>query len=316
VTARSVLVTGATTPLGVSVCAALVRQGVAVLATGVEKAGRRLFEPKVDYVALDLARPRGLRDLIFGEVRTRAIDTVVHLAMHRRLELPNAHSLDVEALRQLLLLCEDHPTVRRVVVRSSADVYRAEHDLPSLVGEDHPLRYESAGLRWLSDRIEADAVVCSRMAMGTLPIVLLRCAELFAPDVGSQLYDYVSSKLCVRPLGFDPMINLLSLEDAAHAIVLAAGAPSARGVFNVPGADTLPLSRCIRLMRRLDVPLPGPMLAPLYRLRRVVSGTDFSYAMSGVRLHYPALLDGRAARDALGYAPKVSCFSPAAKPRG
>jgi len=306
---KSVLITGATTPLGARVCAELTRLGVAVLATGIEPdaEARRLFSSAVNYRRVDLAKSRDVRDLLLDAVVSDDIDAVVHTGFHRKLEGEDAriHSRNVESLRLLIALCEAQPTVRRLVVRSSADVYRVDHALPCMVGEHHPLSFAANAPQWLRNRVEADMLACSRMGMSALEIVVLRCAEIVEPDMGSQLYDYLNSRVCLRPMGFDPMVNVLALEDATDAFVNVIMQEQCQGVFNIPGAATLPLSALIRSRQRLDVPVPGPLLGPLYALRKTVTGTDFSYAMSGERLHYPAILDGAAAARMLGYKPVV-----------
>jgi len=139
--------------------------------------------------------------------------------------------------------------------------------------------------------------------MSPVSIVVLRCAEVLAPGSGSQLWDYLQSRVCLRPLGFDPMINVLSVADAARAIRLAA-AGAGHGVYNVPGADTLPLSRIIARWGRRDVPVPGPLLAPLYRLRTWSVGFEFRYDLNLRRFHFGGVVDGTRARRELGYEPR------------
>jgi hypothetical protein len=74
-------------------------------------------------------------------------------------------------------------------------------------------------------------------------------------------------------------------------------------VFNIPGADTLPLSRMIARAGRRDVPLPGPLLAPLYQLRTQLVGFTFRYDLNMRRFHFGGILDGERARGVLGYVP-------------
>jgi 1-acyl-sn-glycerol-3-phosphate acyltransferase len=100
-----------------------------------------------------------------------------------------------------------------------------------------------------------------------------------------------------------PMVNLLSLSDAARAIALAASS-NATGVFNIPGCDTLPLSELIHRSGRFGLALPGPLLAPLYGLRAVVTPRRFRYGSDRKRFHYGTVLDGRKASRALGYVPE------------
>jgi UDP-glucose 4-epimerase len=146
-------------------------------------------------------------------------------------------------------------------------------------------------------------VTCARIGTDGLAIAVLRCAEILAAGTGSQLWDYLGSRICLRPLGFDPMINVLSVDDALDAI-LCALASDARGVFNIPGFDTLPLSSLIALAGRHDVPVPGPLLAPLYRLRTRTVGFEFRYDLNARRFHTGGILDGSRALTALGYRPR------------
>jgi UDP-glucose 4-epimerase len=136
-----------------------------------------------------------------------------------------------------------------------------------------------------------------------LRVAVLRLAEVLAPDMGSQLHDWLSGLVCLRPVGFDPMLDLLSLDDASRAFELVLD-HEAQGVFNVPGADVLPLSRAARLWGRDDLPLPGPLVDLAYGLRRRVGGGTFRYDLNRRRFHASGVLDGTRAREVLGYRPE------------
>ena len=242
-----VLVTGATTPLGRSLVDTLASSDDCSLVLAVGREPRR-DPPRstgVVYRCVDLTRGRAVHDLICGDATEHGIDTVVHMAQHRATHDRGrrVHAQNVNATRELLLRCTDHPTIRRFVQRSFAEVYALEHATSDLLDEDAALDFDPAAPQWLRDRIEADLMVCAHFG-GPLQIAVLRCAEVLAADSGSQLWDYLASRVCLRPLGFDPMLNVLSLEDAVAAITAAARS-SHTGVFNIPGADTLPLSRAI-----------------------------------------------------------------------
>ena len=306
----NVLVTGATTPLG----CALVRALVDLPDTGhVVGAGADSWcpdlpphGPRFSYLRMDLTHTREVRTLLGGPLRALGIEAIVHTALHRSLDAAGrgAHRLNVEATQALLEVAEHHPTVRHFVYRSFGEIYQVSDESPSLIGEEHPLEFGVAAPQWVRDRIEADLTLCSHMGLSPLRIVVLRCAELFAPQSGSQLFDYVRSRVCLRPVGYDPMLNLLSTGDAVRAHLAALRAP-VQGLFNIPGRDTLPLSRLIALAGRTSVPVPGPVLAPLYRLRRAAVGTQFHYRMNAPRLHLGGVLDGSRARSDLGYEPRV-----------
>ena len=303
-----VLVTGATTPLGAAVVGELLEGGAAhVLAVGAEDAPVGLpVSPVVAYRGIDLTRARAVHDLLWGPARHAGIDVVVHGGLHRsaRDRGPHVHVQNVEVTRRLLAACADHhPTVRRVVYRSAAEVYALRTAAPNLVDETTPLELDPGSPQWVRDRVEADLTVCTQMGMSPVQIVVLRCAEVLAPGTGSQLWDYLQSRVCLRPLGFDPMINVLSVADAARAIRLAVVGVG-QGVYNVPGADTLPLSRIIACWGRRDVPVPGPLLAPLYRLRAWTVGFSFRYDLNLRRFHFGGVVDGARAWRELGYLPR------------
>jgi UDP-glucose 4-epimerase len=302
-----VMITGATTPIGGAFVRKLAFDDAVerVLALGLEAdPGPELLElPKVVYRQIDLTRGRSLRDLLFSDVKRLGIEAVVHAAHHRKAtdEGERVHRLNVGVTRELMQLCERHPTVRRFVLRSHGAVYQVKADQPAVISEDHPLNLAPDAPQWIRDRVEADLTVCSQMGMCPMKIAVLRCAEVLAPRSGSQLFDYVSSRLCMRPLGYDPMINLLSLEDQVEALYRALTTEAAQGVFNIPGRDTLPLSELIHMMGRPDLPLPGALLSPLYRLRSRVERREFRYDMNHWRFHFSGVLDGRRARAELGY---------------
>jgi UDP-glucose 4-epimerase len=195
------------------------------------------------------------------------------------------------------------------VFRSVGDVYAVRASEPNLLDEDTPIDLDPWAPQWMRDRVEADLLVAGRLG-SPLAIAVLRYAEVFAPDSGSQLWDYVQSRVCLRPLGFDPMINVLSIDDAVTAAVLAARSREV-GIFNIPGLDTLPLSRMIARAGRLGIPVPGPLLAPLYRLRTRAVGFEFRYDLNLRRFHFGGVLEGTRARERLGYVPTWSALAEA-----
>lgn len=302
------LITGATTPLGESLIGRLLARADVdhVIAIGRERVpAAHLESPRLSYFAVDLRRGREVHDLLYGPAREHGVDTVVHAALHRSAADAGSrvHAANVDTTRHLLAACADHPSVRRFVFRSTADVYRLTAAEPTLLDEDQPLEFDPAVPQWIRDRVEADLTVCTRIGRGNLDVAVLRCAEVLAPGIGSQLWDYLGSRVCLRPLGFDPIVNVLSLGDAVSAILRALES-RATGVFNIPGADTLPLSAIVARFHRRGVALPGPLLAPLYRLRAATVGFEFRYDLNFRRFHFGGVVDGTRARTELGYVPE------------
>lgn len=304
---KGVLVTGSDTTVGERLVRALVddpdvEHVVAVGRRPPEQALPLVTQSKLTYLPVDLTRERRVHDLLFGPARDLGVEVVVHTAFAGTAteEGGSLHQQNVEATRQLMDLCERHPTIVRFVMRSTSEVYQVQHDLPVLIAEDHPINLNANAPQYVRDRVEADLHACVRMGLSRLQIVVMRCAEVLAPGTGSQTYDYLESPVCFRPMGYDPMINLLSLRDFTRAFVHAIRAPE-QGVFNIPGADTLPLSLAITKWGRVGIPVPGSWMTPLYRWRHRVRGHDFRYGMNRRRFHYSGVLDGRRAREVLGF---------------
>jgi UDP-glucose 4-epimerase len=303
-----VLLTGVTTPLGTALAKALVEdfEIQQVIGVGIEpRPPAELAADSFIYECWDLSKERNIRGMLFGNCRERGVTHVVHSALHRSPldEGGHIHRLNVESTRHFLRLCERHPTIRRFVFRSDVEVYRHDHLHPTLLREDQPLELSAATRQRVRDRVEADLTVCTRMGMSSLSICVLRLAEVLAPESGSQLYDWLLSRIAIRPLGYNPIVNLLSLDDAVAALI-AGIKGEAQGVFNIPGFDSLPLKRLAELAGVRPVALPGPMLSPLYRWRERVRKTEFTYQMNDGRFHTSDLLDGTRAKKELGYEPQ------------
>jgi UDP-glucose 4-epimerase len=262
---------------------------------------------RVAWVTADLTRERDVRSLLFGAAGRDGINVIVHLAAHRaaRDMGPKVRAQNVRSTQLLVDLAERHPTVRRFVLRSHSAIYRIRASEPTIIPEDHALEFSSRAPQWVRDRVEMDLSTCSRMGMSRLDIAVIRAAECLAPESGSQLWDYLSSRVCFAPAGFDPMINVMTVTDQMDVLRCAVFAPD-QGVFNAPGKDTLPLSLAVRQAGRVRVPAPGPLLSPLYGLRAMTAGRDFRYDLNYVRFHFGGILDGTRAARVLGYVPKES----------
>lgn len=305
---KRVMITGGSTALGIALVEAFLADPEIeiILALGhhedhpLPAAGAKLH-----YSRVNLTRIRSLRTLLFGLAKELRIDTVADVALHLESN-SNAgvhYSLNVDVTRQILLFAERHPTIKRFVVRSHAEAYDHRSDLPTMLAEDHPLNLSPENPMWLRQRIEADLTVCARMGMSPLSIAVLRCAECLAPGVGSQLYDIVSQPMPMRPWGYDPMMNVLSLPDLVRAMQLAVKS-DATGVFNIPGADTLPLSELFSRSNPSTIALPSPVLGPAYALRSWFSGKSVHYRSNHRRFHLGGVLDGSRAKEVLNYEPQ------------
>jgi UDP-glucose 4-epimerase len=306
---KAVLVTGASSPLGQQLVRSLladtrIRHVLAVDDLPPDRALPFSHTGRLTWISVDLTRPRKVRELLFGVARDQMVEVVVHLSEHvgaygggRRVYAQN-----VEALRSILELADQHPTIRRLVIKSHAVVYKVSLDLPVQVEEDHPLNLSPQAPQYVRDRVEADLTACARMGLIQCEIVVLRCAEVMAPGMGSQVYDYLDAPVVLRTMGFDPMVNLAHMADIVSALELATHG-SGEGVFNIPGYDTLPLSEAARAWGSPVIPLPELLIQPAYALRHRIVGSEFRYGIHKNQMHLGLVLDGTRAAKVLGYKP-------------
>jgi nucleoside-diphosphate-sugar epimerase len=303
-----VLVTNVDTPFGEALVSALLAEPTIDLVIG-WCSKRRLSsasqpDPRLRYEALDVHHDRELWRALYGLARELGVDCVIHdpIALRAGHEPALTWHKVTEESRRLLLHCSEHPTIRHFVLRSSADVYRVAPNLPLLIREDHPLDMAASSAR-VRNLVEIDLYSCSRMSERGLKIAVLRCCELLGAGLGSELFDYLCAPVCLRPLGFDPMLGLLSMADAARAFVSSA-LRGVDGVINISGLDVLPLSRLTALAGRRSLALPGTLLSPLYLVRAWTTGAAFRYPGYASRFHHAGVLDGRHALQTLGYEPR------------
>jgi UDP-glucose 4-epimerase len=303
---NAVLVTYAASPPGVDLCRALAAH-MPVLACGPEpeSAMEPLFRgTQVRWVRADLAHSRSRRGLLFGAALDARVEAVVH-APSTDMQRPHGGA---DTVRELLHLCERHPTIQRFVYRSTDEVYRVGPGDPALIDEEHPIESDPSAPGWLRDLVEADQAACARIGASRLQVAVLRCPELFAPGADGQLQRWLRSVPCVRPLGYDPMVNLITREDLVCAFALAVRV-QASGVFNIPGADLLPLSELAARSGRRCLPLPGWLVPASYGLR-ALAGPGFDYRTSERRFHFGGVLCGRSALATLGYQPGAGLWGP------
>lgn len=312
--ARAVLVTAADSPLSRALTQGLIACPEVRAVVAVHPPDEPTLEAEmagVHHVHADLTRHRDVQSILQGIAARTGVDTIVHACLHpgAREHGSAAFRQNVESTRHLLSVAEEESHIKRFVLRSFQDVYRVERDSPILVDESQPLELSPHAPQAIRNHAEADLITCARMAVSRLQIAVLRLADVLAEGVASQLGDYLSSRVCLRALGYDPMVNVLSLTDAERALRLAV-LSEAIGIFNIPGRDTLPLSELIHRAGRIGVAVPGPLLTPLYELRARVTRLRFHYETNRDRFHRGGVLEGSKAREQLGFTPHISALPP------
>lgn len=243
----------------------------------------------VEHLRIDIRR-KACEDLF----RTRRVDVIYHLGlMHDpRQGLGEHYTWNLLGTKQILEFAQRYD-VPKVVILSTGDVYGPQSDNPAFISEDAPLlgAQRFAGMR---DLIAVDMFAQSYFwKFPEIETVVLRPAHIVG-GVRNAVSNYLRLPRLPLLLGFDPMVQVLHEEDAVSAI-LAAARPGVRGVFNVVGADALPLRTLVGLTGKPTWEVPHVLLPSLARQLFQLRLADFPAAELDY-IRYSATLDGERLR--------------------
>jgi UDP-glucose 4-epimerase len=254
----------------------------------------------VEHVQVDLRKRKA--DEVF---RRGNVEAVVHLGiMHDpRMSEEDHHSFNVLGTTRVLE-CAARYGVKKVVLLSSANVYGPSPDNSSFLTEDAPLM---AASRFPSVR---DLIAVDMLGHGFLwrhpeiETVVLRPVHIVGPTIRNAPSNYLRLERPWVLAGFDPMVQLLNMDDAARALVEAL-VPGRRGVYNVVGPGEVPLSRVFEELGRQPRQVPHlvarPLLAGLFRTRMA------GYPPEELdHIQYLCMVDGDRWAAETGWAPRLS----------
>jgi UDP-glucose 4-epimerase len=203
--------------------------------------------------------------------RKNKVKAVIHMGiMHDpRMSQEEHHSFNVVGTTRILEYCAKYG-VKKVVVLSSANAYGPSADNSNFLTEDAPLMGASrfSGVR---DLIEVDMLAHGFFWRHPgIETVILRPVHIVGPNIKNAPSNYLRLKHPWVMAGFDPMVQLIHVEDAARAMVVALK-PGLKGVYNVVGPGEVPLSRVLLELGRTAVPVPHllarPALSLMFRYR-------------------------------------------------
>ena len=301
--ARVVLVTGVSRYLGGRFADILTSQ------PGIERViGVDVVPPPHDIGAADFVRA-DIRNPVIAKVIARAgVDTVVHMNV---IATPrqgggrvSMKEINVIGTMQLLAACQKAPTVRRLVVKSSAGVYGSSPRDPGLFTEDTGAKVLPRG-GWGKDSVEVEGYVRGfSRRRPDVDVVMLRFANFIGPNIRTALTDYFSLPVVPTVLGFDGRLQFVHEDDGLEALRLATTGPTT-GIVNVAGDGVLMLSQAARLAGRPTVPVPPALSGVANALFRRTGLTDFS--PDQIRfLSYGRALDTTRMRRDLGLEPRYT----------
>ena len=120
-------------------------------------------------------------------------------------------------------------------------------------------------------------------------VAIMRLAELAGPEVGGALSSALSQRFAPVPLGYDPAVQFLHVDDAVSALIFAAEIELA-GVHNVASNGVIRWSEALRTLERRTVPVLPLETGPLEPLLQAF-GISHLPAGTGPALRFGSALD-------------------------
>src|SRR3954470_5315685 len=272
--ARVVLVTGVSRYLGGRLAGVLTAQ------PGVDRViGVDVVPPPHDIGGADFVRA-DIRNPVIAKVIARAeVDTVVHMNV---IATPthaggrvSMKEINVIGTMQLLAACQKAPTVRRLVVKSTAGVYGSSAREPGLFTEDAGAKVLPRS-GWGKDSVEVESYGRGfSRRRPDVDVVMLRFANFIGPNIRTALTDHFSLPVVPTVLGFDGRLQFVHEDDGLEALRLAT-VGGTTGIVNVAGDGVLLLSQAARMAGRPTLPVPPALSGFANTLFRRTGLTDFS----------------------------------------
>jgi len=256
---------------------------------------------RAEFVRADIRNP-----FIAKVIRNGDVDTVVHAAAASYAPRSGGRAalkeLNVMGAIQLFAACQKAPSVRRVILKSTSEVYGSSSRDPVMFTED------SSARRPPGDGFARDSIDIEGYARGLgrrrpdIAVTILRLANLIGPAMDTALSRYLAAPVVPTVLGHDPRLQLLHEQDALGALERATMAGKA-GTFNIGASGVITMSQAIRRSGRIPLPVPRTALSVVDSLWRATRYTELDREQMDY-LSYGRVMDTTRMRNDLGYSPK------------
>lgn len=288
---QRVLITGIAGNLGRAVARRLHRRFEIV---GIDRRPVRHMPKDVEIENVDIRRRRA--EDVF---RREHLDAVVHLnIMHDpRARQEEHHAFNIVGTQKIVELAAEH-RVPKVVVLSSANVYGPDSTNDQFLDEDAPLM-GGQNFMAIRDLIALD-MFCNTFFWRhpEIETVILRPVNIVG-RVNNAPSRYLRLERPITVMGFDPMIQIIHVEDVVSAIERAL-TPGVRGVYNVAGPTPLPLSALIKMMGKRRRAVPEPLARAMLKAAWSLKMSDWPVPELD-HIKYVCMVDDALARRELGF---------------
>ncbi len=302
---RVVLVTGACRFLGGYLTARLVQNSMIdrVIAVDAITPSKDLLRRmgRAEFVRADIRNP-----FIAKVIRNNDVDTVVHAAAASYAPQAGGRAalkeFNVMGAMQLFAACQKAPSVRRVVLKSTSEVYGSSARDPVVFTEDCTSR-QPLGKGFAQDSLDIESYA---RGLGRrrpdIAVTILRLANLIGPAMDTALSRYLAGPFVPTVIGRDARLQLLHEQDALGALEHGTIAGKA-GTFNIGADGIVMMSQAIRRAGRIPLPVPGFGVFAVDSLRRLNHYTEINREQLNY-LSYGRVMDTTRMRVDLGFSPK------------
>jgi UDP-glucose 4-epimerase len=301
--ARVVLVTGVSRYFGSRVAAELSADDSIERVIGVDTDSPRGDLGRTEFVRADIRDP-----IIAKVIKASKVDTVAHLSVIAgplgaggRAAMKETN---VIGTMQLLAACQQAPSLTKLVVNSTTEVYGASARDPALFTEGmEPKKLPRSG--YAKDSVEVEGYVRGlARRRPDLAVTVLRFANVIGPRIDTPVTRFFALPVAPTMLGFDPRIQLLHESDGLEVLCRSV-VEDHPGTFNVAGDGVMLLSQAIRKAGRAAIPFPSPVISVIGSVVRRSGVLDFTPE----QLHFLEIgrgVDTTRLHEQFGYTPRFT----------
>jgi len=259
---------------------------------------------KLRFLQVDLTEP-GADALLAEKLTELKIQTVVHSALKNNPSSNASESHELEVIGTVNIVSAIKASqVRKLVACSTTMVYGASPKNPNYISENKPLA-EHAESRFVRDKVEAERELAHLFTDAPQVVTtILRFCLIVGPRSKNYFTELLRRPAVPTLLGFDPLMQFISEEDALEALRKAI-AEDFPGIFNIVGKGVIPLSYALREAGKVNLPV-APFLA--YPAIQLLWNLDL-LPVPGRLLDYFKYLwvaDGEKAKEVMNFQSKLS----------
>ena len=257
---------------------------------------------RAEFVRADIRNP-----FIAKVIRNGNVDTVVHAAAASYVPQSGRAALkelNVMGAMQLFAACQKAPSVRRVILKSTSEIYGSSPRDPVMFTEDSSAR-RPPGEGFARDSIDIEGYARGlARRRPDIDVTIARYQAILGPRIQTRMGAYLSAPIVPSVIGYQPRLQFLHEEDALGALEhITLSAPS--GTFNIAADGVITLTQAIRRAGRIELPVPSGLVTPITGVFADVRSARLRSSQMDY-LTYGRVLDNTRMRTRLGFEPRFT----------